>query len=170
MRTMAVMVARVALAAWVGAAGLFVATSIREVRPRQAGFEFEFDSRTRDRLVVLRFPMYYACGFALVGVGAAAGVAARRHPALGRRRGSVACGLALAALATMLVDYFFVYRPLEAMILPAGGAKPASFVALHEASKWINAFDVSLCLAAALLFAWPGRTRHERESAAAPPQ
>ena len=53
-------VARLASAAWVGAAMLFVITAVREVR--HPGF----DSSTKDTLALLRFPAYYAFGFVVV--------------------------------------------------------------------------------------------------------
>ena len=167
MRSFCLMIARLSLAAWVGAAGLFVATSIREVRPRQAGFEFEFDSTTRDQLVTLRFPLYYGFGFALVGAGLVATGAACGHPAVGRRRFWIAIALLVIAVVTMIADYVWVYQPLTAMIDPPGGTKPASFVTYHNASKWINETNVTLVLIAAGLLSWPAARQPQRGSATA---
>lgn len=164
MRSFCLTIARLSLAAWVGAAGLFVATSIREVRPRQAGFEFEFDSTTKDQLVTLRFPLYYQFGFVLVGVGLLAAIATCGHPAVGRRRARVAVALLVIALATMIADYVWVYRPLAGMIEPPGGTKPASFVTYHNASKWINETSVTLVLIAAVLLSWPAARQPRCES------
>ncbi len=68
-------VARLASAAWAGAAVLFVITALREVR--HPGF----DSATKDTLALLRFPAYYAFGFILISVALAGAVLA-----LGRSR------------------------------------------------------------------------------------
>ena len=65
--------------------------------------------------------------------------------------------LLILALITMLVDYVFVYLPLVEMITPPERAKPAGFSSYHNASKYINAFDVGLCLIAALLLCLPKR-------------
>ena len=59
-------VARLASAAWVGAAVLFVIIAVREVR--HPGF----DSAAKDTLALLRFPAYYASGFLVVSVALAA--------------------------------------------------------------------------------------------------
>jgi hypothetical protein len=155
MRSLGLMIARISLAAWLGAAALFVATSIREVRPREAGFNFEFDSLTRDQLVTLRFPLYYRYGFALVGTGLLATVVSYGHPAISRGRSRVALALVAAALAAMIADYIWIYQPLARMIDPPGGAKPSGFVAYHNASKWINETSVALIFLAALVLSWP---------------
>ncbi|HUG90143.1 MAG TPA: hypothetical protein VML55_04885 [Planctomycetaceae bacterium] len=168
MRSVCLMIARLSLAAWIGAAALFVATSIREVRSRQAGFDFEFDSTTRDQLVTLRFPLYYRYGFALVGAGLAAGLAAYGHPALGRWRSRIALALLAIALASMVADYVWVYQPLARMIDPPGGTKPAEFVTYHNASKWINETNVSLVLIAAALLSWPSRREQQGPATASP--
>ena len=60
MKSVCLTISRLALAAWVGAASLFVVTAIQEARST------EFDSITKNALAALRFPAYYAFGFALV--------------------------------------------------------------------------------------------------------
>ena len=98
---------RVLLAGWVGAAALFVVVGVREVTSQ------EFDSATRDALVLLRFPAYYVYGACSLG--------ASWLCCLGARAGNL----------------------------------DRRFVAYHQASKWINAAGVGLCLAGALLVSWP---------------
>lgn len=55
--------ARISTAAWIGAALLFVVVGVMEVT--RGGF----DSPTKDRLVAVRFPAFYACGGILVALG-----------------------------------------------------------------------------------------------------
>jgi hypothetical protein len=168
MRSLCLTVARLTLAAWIGAAALFVATSIREVRPRQSGFDFEFDSATRDRLVALRFPLYYRYGFVLVGTGFLCGLLAWGHPALGRWRPRIALVLLAIALLAMAADYAWVYQPLTRMIDPPGGTKPAEFTQYHNLSKWTNEGQVTLVLVATVLLSWPGRGTVRGESHESP--
>jgi hypothetical protein len=149
MKTLCLMLARFCLSAWVGAASLFVVTGVAEVRHP------DFDSATRDELAKIRFPRYYEFGFGLVGLGLILGMAARRHPALGRRRGIAFLGLTAAALLVMIADYLWIYSPLAAMLLQE--ARPANFHDYHNASMWINTASLSLALISALLVCWSGR-------------
>ena len=58
---------RVLLPFWVGAATLFVVTSVAEQR-------FDgFSSAMKNQLALIRFPKYYATGFAAVGLACMAG-------------------------------------------------------------------------------------------------
>ena len=61
-----------ALVAWVGAAILFVVTSVREVQST------DFDSNTKDHLALLRFPAYYLFGFTLVPVASVGAIVSSR--------------------------------------------------------------------------------------------
>jgi len=63
MKSVCLTIARFALAAWVGAALIFVVTAIQEVR--YPGF----DSETKSAVATIRFPTYYVFGFGLVIVG-----------------------------------------------------------------------------------------------------
>lgn len=154
MSRLALAVARFAVSAWVGAAVLFVITSVREVR--YGGF----DSTIRDQLAALRFPPYYAAGFILIGVGIAGTVIA--WPRL-RPRALAIAGLLGTALVLMVVDYFWIYGPLEDMITPPGQSKPARFQTLHVASEWVNGANVLLCVIAAALLNWPGDGRKKAQ-------
>ena len=138
------LLSRFTLSAWFGAATLFVIIGVREVR-----FP-EFSSPIRDQLVLLRFPMYYAAGFTLLGL---AFVSQVLLILLGWKRPAIliACGLTGIALGLMSYDYPCVYRPLEQMITPPGQPRPAAFVSLHRWSQNVNAAQLGCALAAALL-------------------
>jgi hypothetical protein len=153
MRSLCLAVCRFSLAAWVGAAVLFIVVSIGEINA--------FDSEMRERLVLIRFPFYYPCGFGLVLVSLASGFASRKHAALSSRQANVFLGLVLVALLTMVADYIWVYRPLVEMMTRPGGAKPSTFVSLHELTKWINFGNLTLCLIASLVICWPQKLRTE---------
>ncbi|MDA1016865.1 MAG: hypothetical protein O3A00_20705 [Planctomycetota bacterium] len=153
MKSFCLLVARFALPAWFGAATLFVITSVRE-QVSQA-----FDFATKDQLALVRFPAYYWFGFVLVGVSLACLVAARSHSAVSTRRMRWSVGLVIASLCLMVVDYFYIYEPLAALIHPVGqervGQFLADFTAYHNASKYINFLDGCLCMAAGLLISTP---------------
>lgn len=150
-RYLPLMFARLLLAAWVGAAVLFVVTGVREVTTKNP---FLNNSPVKDSLVVVRFPAYYAAGFAAVG-GAILGTLLCAGGVLPRWRKWAVVGLLVVAMGAMVADYFWVYQPLLEMVTPPGKSKPASFVDLHEASKRINTVDVGLCLLAAMIISWP---------------
>ncbi len=148
--------ARFCLAAWVGAATLFVVTGVRVAISKQVDLN---NSEVIDALVAVRFPSYYLFGFALVSLAGLGLIAAWRHPGLGRIRIWTCSGLIAASLVLMLFDYFSIYLPLIEMVTPAGKAKPSEFTAYHEASKHINSVDVGLLLIAAILLCWPVSNR-----------
>ena len=150
MRSFCLMLCRFAISAWVGAAGLFVVTSVEEQQTIT-------DLPTRNLLATLRFPYYYAFGFTLVAVGFIAGLIAFRHPAISSRRLGIALALLAVALGLMVVDYVWIYQPLREMLIPPESPRPSNFAAYHNGSKYINEADVTLCLLAALLLCWPGR-------------
>ena len=146
-RKLCLTISRFALAAWVGAAALFVITSVIEVR--------SFDSTTRATLALLRFPAYYACGFALIATALITGLAACTDAARTRRATKTAMGLIALALLLMYIDYVWIYRPMVGMIEIPQAARPAGFQDYHKASMYINAVDVGCCMIAALLLCWP---------------
>lgn len=132
-------IARFSLSAWVGAAALFVVTGIREVQAPEIG------SATRDVLVALRFPAYYLFGFVSVGTAFLAMGCSLVFAGEHKKRGIyLTCGL-LIVLVTMVLDYHWVYLPLVEMVTPPGKSRPASFVDLHNASKWLNFGSILLC-------------------------
>jgi hypothetical protein len=138
------LLARFVLSAWFGAATLFVIIGVREIR-----FP-EFHQTIRDQLVLLRFPMYYACGFMLLGIAfvSQALLVARgwRRPAL-----IAACSLTIVALGLMAYDYPCVYRPLAQMVTPPGQPHETAFDSLHRWSKTVNAVQLACALTAALI-------------------
>jgi len=144
-------VARFSAAAWVGAAALFVVTAVREVK--YPGF----DSLTKDELALLRFPAYYAFGFALVGLAFLGAVWAGGFQQASRRRISLAAGLLAAALLLMGIDFVAIYRPMAKIITPPGQTHVVEFRSYHRASVWINVAHVGICAAAAAVLCWPER-------------
>jgi hypothetical protein len=142
--------ARFCSAAWVGAAALFVTIGVRQVTSGQ------LDSATIDRITLLRFPLYYLFGFALVAAAFAATLLAGRSRVGAVRRGLVLMLLA-GSLGLMTYDWFQVYQPLVRLVTPPGQARTPQFTTLHTQSKYVNATHVGLVLFAAVLLAWPGR-------------
>lgn len=144
MRSWLWMTVRFCLSAWVGAAALFVVTGVREVTSPQ------FDSIVRNQLAALRFPAYYAFGFALVPAALLTALTLSIR-GTGRGRARWIAGLCALALLVMLFDWFRIYLPLEAMMRIPEGSKPAEFRTYHEWSKYLNFLSVGLCFVAALL-------------------
>ncbi len=143
-------IARFALSAWIGAAVLFVVTSVREATSPA------FDSLIKNELAALRFPPYYLFGFVLVGLGFVCGAAAvwrQEH----RRRWRLLIGVLSLASVLMLVDYVAVFLPLYEIVSHPESARDERFSRLHQASKWLNFVDVALCTVAAIAVCWPTR-------------
>lgn len=148
MQRLCLTIARFALAAWIGAAALFVVTSIAEQRSTA------FGSDVKNVLAALRFPAYYGFGFVLVGLGlVAGGIGIDRH--LNRRRWFVLVSCLALALLLMIVDYFAIYSPLLAIVTDPSGVRDARFMQLHRWSEQINTIDVTLCAIAAIAICWP---------------
>ncbi len=141
----ALAIMRLALAAWLGAAVLFVVTSVVE-----QAFP-EFDSTVRDQLATIRFPFYYATGTGCCTVALVCGVLCR---SLGRR---LTMALLLATLASIVfaLDYWFVYRPLQELIIPSGQPRTDRFTQLHNLSRVVNSLHLLLVLTAAVQTALP---------------
>jgi hypothetical protein len=150
--------ARILLAAWVGAAVLFVINGVSLVG--------QFPSDVFDRLLAIRFPNYYRFGFVAVGTGLAALLCSLVRCPLPRLRVAIAALLVGGALGVMVYDYQHIYRPLEAMITPPGQVRPMEFVPLHKRSKYVNSVHVGLCLLASITLCWPPRVVRKDEPAA----
>lgn len=150
--------ARILLAAWVGAAVLFVINGISLVG--------QFPSDVFDHLLAIRFPNYYRFGFVAVGTGLAALVCSLFRCPLSRLRVLIAILLVGVALGVMIYDYQHIYRPLEAMISPPGQARPMEFAPLHARSKYVNSVHVGLCLLASIALCWPPRVVRKDKHAA----
>jgi hypothetical protein len=149
--------ARLAVSAWVGAAMLFVIVGVEEVTTP------EFDSLIRDRLVLLRFPWYYATGFTLVAAGWLGTLLSGRSAGLPPRAKWLSIGLLTLALLGMAADFALIYRPLEQMITPPGKPRTERFVELHRWSARVNGVNLLLCAVAAGVLNWPGRTDVARD-------
>ncbi|GIX05511.1 MAG: hypothetical protein KatS3mg114_1380 [Planctomycetaceae bacterium] len=150
-RSTSLLLARWCSAAWVGAAVLFVLVSLREVTYP------EFSSSTKDHLALLRFPVYYLTGAALLGLSTLTAFWARKHPEMSRLRSWIALGCLGGGLGVMLVDYLFVYQPLSDMIRPPGHPRTEWFATLHSWSLRLNALQVLLCWMASWVLSWPSR-------------
>lgn len=146
--------ARLCSAMWVGAALLFVATSVTEqVHP-------SLDGDTKAMLALIRFPWYYGTGAVLLSIATAASLAAAA-----RRKVVIAAGCSLAvALLVMATDYLWIYRPLRALLLPQGGGRGAEFERLHAWSEWSNSAGLLFtAIAAVILCGTRGPTASESQ-------
>ena len=159
MQKLCLTIARFALSAWIGAAALFVVTSVRE-----ATFP-AFDSLIKNQLAALRFPSYYLFGFVLVGLSFVCGTIGLRR-ATSRWRWSLFVGTSGVALLLMVFDYIAIFQPLYASVTRPDGVRDHRFMELHRASTRINFADVSLCSVAAILACWPNRKHDEHVSSA----
>ncbi|MEO1999181.1 MAG: hypothetical protein ABGZ17_28375 [Planctomycetaceae bacterium] len=149
MQRIGITISRTATTAWAGAAVIFVLTAIREVTAP------EFDSVVKSQLALLRFPIYYVMAAVCLSFGIAGAslalIAERRY----RKQLLVFLGLAVTAAAMMVVDFMFIYRPLQEMTSILDRARPAEFHRYHQLSRTINAVDVGLCWLAAMVINWP---------------
>lgn len=149
------MIARLALSAWIGAAALFVCTSISEqIAPA-------FDSGIKNTLAAIRFPWYYGFGFGLVGTGLVGSVIGVRRKEQ-RHRWAVTITSLVLALMLMVADYVAIYTPLFEMVTSPTAVRDARFVELHRWSERINSIDILLCLIAALAVCWPTKSNPDR--------
>jgi len=148
-------IARICSAAWVGAALLFVITSVTEQ------MEPAFDAATRDRLALIRFPWYYGTGALLLLVAFFAALVAS-HKRILIRLAAVAVFLAMCVMAA---DYVLVFQPLKSRLSPPGAARTPEFRQLHAWSERLNAAGFLLSMSAvALLHASRDVPNKESES------
>ncbi|MEQ9408662.1 MAG: hypothetical protein RIK87_13080 [Fuerstiella sp.] len=145
-------VLRCLLAAWIGAAVLFVITSVAE---QTSG---NFDSVVRDQLAVIRFPHYYRFGFGLYAACGLLAMVVWRTALTAHRRRFLAVLLLIAISAVLItLDYQLVYLPLEAAITPPGQARTQEFIRLHNLSRHANEAHLTLMALAAIVAAVPCR-------------
>ena len=147
MRHLCLTLSRFALSAWVGAACLFIVTTLQDVHSP------DLDSVDKAEIAVQRFPVYYNFAFSLLGTALVLAVCGL-HRVTGLRKYTILL-LVLLPVALTAIDYVWVYKPLEAMTANVEQARPAQFVDLHSASKWINTVQVSASVIAALALCWP---------------
>jgi hypothetical protein len=133
--------ARICSAVWVGAALLFVITSVTEQ------MEPAFDAVTRDQLALIRFPWYYGTGALLLLVAFFAALGAGRK----RNRVRLAAVALLLAGCVMAADYALVFRPLKARLSPPGAERTAEFRELHAWSERLNGTGFLLSITAVAL-------------------
>ena len=155
MKLFALAVSRVCISAWVGAASLFVVTSVREVTAPQ------FDSATRSVLATLRFPAYYAFAFGLVGMALVTALIAPSYVSGRKRRMHLYQALLVLALAAIAADYAFIYPSLAQMTSLAEAARPANFQDYHSASVYVNGAQLACCLLASFVVCWPSVRRQD---------
>ena len=153
MHSFSLVLIRFCLSAWVGAAVIFVITGVQDVTFKP------FDSLVRDQLISLHFPVYYTIAWVLL-VGSFLGcLGIRKRIGISRRRSNLILCLVVIVLSISLIDYFWIYSPLEAMITPPGSPRPAEFHSYHQASKYINSLIILLSLIAAVLVNLPEKCR-----------
>jgi len=146
MLNLLIALSRFLLSAWVGGAALFVVTSVAEQRSP------DFGSVIRDQLATIRFPLYYVFALGtLVPATVLLGMAMVSRRARSSWLLLTTFGLSTLSCIVAVVDYLFVYQPLQELIIPAGKARDLRFVELHEQSRWINEVHVGLALLAALM-------------------
>lgn len=134
--------ARFSAAMWVGAAFLFVVTSVTEqTQP-------SFDGATKDTLALIRFPWYYGTGGALLLVGMVSAAIASQK---GENTAAVGAVLLLIAAAILGADYVWVYRPLRELLLAPGADRGPAFDRLHHLSEGLNTAGFLLSAVAAVV-------------------
>jgi hypothetical protein len=147
-RNLCLTLSRFTIAAWVGAAALFVVTTLSEVHSPN------LDSVAKAELAVLRFPAYYMFAFGLVA--AALILSACWPTTVSKLKRWTASSLLMLILILTGIDYVWIYTPLVQMTAAVDEARPAAFVSLHETSKWINTSQICVSIVAALTVCWPG--------------
>lgn len=158
MHSFSLVLIRFCLSAWVGAAVIFVITGVQDVTFQP------FDSLIRDQLITLHFPTYYTMGWVLLVGAFLGGLGIQKSLLIPHRRSKLILGLVAIILSISLIDYFWVYSPLESMITPPGSPRPAEFRSYHQASKYINSFNILLSLIAAILVNLPGKRENQTEA------
>lgn len=148
--TSSVMTLRFVLAMWVGAAVLYVITSVAEQMSP------DFSLRIRDQLALIRFPLYYRFGFGCHIACVVAGVFAWRTAPLNRRTTFLlVLILVMISGILMTLDQRLIYQPLEALITPPGQARGDEFERLHTLSKRANMVHVMVIAFAGILAMLP---------------
>lgn len=141
---------RFLMCAWIGAAVLYVITSVAEQTSP------DFGSLERDQLATIRFPLYYQFGFAihLAALGLAP-LAWATSPANARKRMLVVMVMVVLSLLGMTLDFVYVYQPLQELIVPPGQARTTDFIQLHTWSRHANEAHLTLAMIAAVVASLP---------------
>ena len=177
--------ARMASAAWVGAAALFVVVAVTQttyLMPKSsdgapASVEetsiggplppLQLDALQRKHVIAVlalqRFPFYYWAGGGLLGVSLLSSAFLRRKYLKASRWAFVMLFL-MGAGGLLAYDYQYVYKPLAGMTLKTainpGAEVESAFATMHEHSKQVNGAQLVLTFLASLLLCLPG-TRPE---------
>lgn len=147
MRHLCLMLSRLTTAAWVGAACLFIVTTLQDVHSP------ELSSVDKAEIVVRKFPIYYRFGFGLLIPALLLAVAGQ--PLFSGKRRWLIGGLVFFPLLLLGADYVWIYEPLETMTAAVDRARPAEFIDYHSASKWINTVQVTSAVVATVAVCWP---------------
>ncbi|MCH9652922.1 MAG: hypothetical protein K0U86_20280 [Planctomycetes bacterium] len=158
MQSFSLVLIRFCLSAWVGAAVIFVITGVQDVTFKQ------FDSLVRDQLISLHFPVYYTMAWVLLVGSILGGLGIRKIKEISHRRSNLIFCLVVIILGLSLIDYFWIYSPLESMITPPGSPRPAEFRSYHQASKYINCLNILLTVVAAILVNLPVKNRDQTDA------
>jgi len=158
MQSTSLVLIRFCLSAWVGAAIIFVITGVQDVTFQP------FDSLVRDQLITLHFPAYYTIAWVLLAGSFLGCLGIGSKDLISRRRANLIFCLVVIVLGISLIDYFWIYSPLEAMITPPGSPRPAEFRTYHQASKYINSLNILLSLIAAILVNLPVKRQNQPEA------
>lgn len=142
------LLARILVSAWLGAAFLFVVVTVREVTSPA------LPSDVKNVLIALRFPAYYLMGAVALTLSLL-GTQLARHGLLSRKRRFWSTTLLLTALIFLAVDYFTIYSPLVEMIKPTDVARPAEFDGYHQANWIVNLLEWVLVWGAAIMIGLP---------------
>ncbi|MGC1275953.1 MAG: hypothetical protein WBC44_19785 [Planctomycetaceae bacterium] len=146
--------ARLCSAIWIGAAFLFVVTSVTEqVHPA-------FDGATKDTLALIRFPWFYGTGFTLLAVAFLATCFTR----LAARTRTTALLLLLGAIVLMSADHIFIYRPMRELLSSPDASRGATFDRLHAWSEQINVAGFLLSLTASITLCAANPLRKQQET------
>lgn len=146
--SLSIVALRLLLAAWIGAAILFVITSVAEQTSEH------FGSLVRDQLAAIRFPHYYFFGFCIHGASLAfCAVVMSGSPTAVRRRFTIVAGFVLVSAIGMVADHALVYQPLLELITPPGQVRTPEFTRLHNLSRYANQAHLSVLLIAAVIAA-----------------
>lgn len=153
---------RTALTFWCGGAVLFVLVTVNEILSGQ------LDTLQLDKLVLLRFPIFYQFSFLTLIVGWLSLMAFWLRSSEGCRW-LRSCVLATSlSLVILLGDYLFVYQPLREMLLPLGSPRPQSFHQYHQLTEWLNTMILLLNALAAMGLNFVRITDRQSEKALIP--
>lgn len=147
-----VMLARWASSAWVGAAILVLVVGITEIQTAK------LDPAARDRVILVRFPIYYTGGAILLTLAITGVLVAGYSPSLRRSTTRAAFLLLGLSFLGLILDYYLVYSTLADLMFSSPPGKPRSptFQVFHRLSTVTNCFHLGLCLFASGMMNWPG--------------